>query len=435
MISEEENTELLSVSAAMAQAKRSLESFSVKLVGEVSELNNKPGYKAVYFTVKDDKASLPCMMWLNRYTASGIDMRVGMLLEITGRFTLYAPKGRMNFDVATISIAGEGNLRLQVANLAKKLQIEGLMDPERKRALPRFPEKIGLVTSPRGAAIHDVLRTLRRRFPLGEINVAGVAVEGQDAARGLIDALHCCESAGCELVLLVRGGGSFEDMMPFNDEALARVIAGLEIPVITGIGHEPDTCIADMVADMRASTPTAAAEAATPAPDALEAYFKSHSDTLYYQMQLRIEKQASLLERAENHSIFKDPNRLFSDAAQSFDLTEERIMRAIPLNLERDAHKIESINARLTQMGRVVLNPFKAKYSFSASRLNDLSPLTVLSRGYSITRDATGSVLKSGKQAYIGQNVEIDLHEGRLLCRVVDVVETAIISMEDSCER
>ena len=252
---EEEAGAALSVSAAMGLAKNALEEVVVRLVGEVSEVNDKPGYKAVYFTVKDEKASLPCMMWMNRYQASGVALSVGALVELTGRFSLYAAKGRMNFDVFSVSLAGEGQLRLQVANLARELEAMGLMDPARKRPLPAYPETIGLVTSPRGAAVHDVLRTLRRRYPLARILFAGVPVEGPGAADGLVDGLAKVVFAGAEVVLLVRGGGSFEDLMPFNDRRLARTIAACPVPVVTGIGHEPDTSIADMVADVRVSTP------------------------------------------------------------------------------------------------------------------------------------------------------------------------------------
>ena len=159
----------LSVSAAMALAKGALEGVAVRLVGEVSEVSNKPGYKAVYFTVKDKSAALPCMMWNNRFRAAGVPLRVGQLVELAGQFTLFAPKGRMNFDVVSLKLAGEGDLRLKVAELARKLEAEGLMDAARKRPLPIYPDVVGLVTSPRGAAVHDVLRTLRRRFPLARV--------------------------------------------------------------------------------------------------------------------------------------------------------------------------------------------------------------------------------------------------------------------------
>ena len=267
----------LSVSAAMQMAKQSLESVTVRIVGEVSEVSVKAGYKAAYFTVKDQNAALPCMMWNNRYRSAGVQLAVGQLVEIAGRFTLYAAKGRMNFDVFSLNLAGEGDLRLKVANIAKKLQAEGLTDPARKRPIPAFPECIGLVTSPRSAAVHDVLRTLRRRFPVATVKLAGVPVEGANAPAGIIEGLRCVVAAGSQVVLVVRGGGSFEDLMPFNDEQLARAIAACPVPVVTGIGHEVDTSIADMVSDLRASTPTAAAEAVSPSTESLDSLFLSRS--------------------------------------------------------------------------------------------------------------------------------------------------------------
>ena len=188
---EEEAGAALSVSAAMGLAKNALEEVVVRLVGEVSEVNDKPGYKAVYFTVKDEKASLPCMMWMNRYQASGVALSVGALVELTGRFSLYAAKGRMNFDVFSIELAGEGRLRAQVAALARKLEAEGLMDPARKLPIPQFPLTIGIVTSPRGDAVHDMLRTLRNRFPVARVLVAGVQVEGAQAAASIVEGMRC----------------------------------------------------------------------------------------------------------------------------------------------------------------------------------------------------------------------------------------------------
>ena len=246
--------EALSVSAAITIAKSLLQQHAFRITGEVSELSDKPGYKAVYFTIKDNDATLSCLMWKNRYAQAGVPLRIGAKVVVTGKFTIFAPKGRMNFEVSSLSLAGDGDLRAQVAALAEKLRQEGLMDTARKRPLVIYPQRIGLVTSPRGAAVHDVLRTLRRRFPAAKILLAGVPVEGKQASLNMIEALHTVVAAGAEEVLVVRGGGSFEDLMPFNDEALARAIAQCPVPVITGIGHEPDTSIADMVADYRAST-------------------------------------------------------------------------------------------------------------------------------------------------------------------------------------
>lgn len=285
-------TNALSVSAALGLAKRQLESITVKVVGEVSEVAANARYKAVYFTVKDASASMQCMMWKDRYRASGVELKVGDLVEVAGRFTLYAAKGRMNFDVSSIELAGEGSLRMQVANLARRLEAEGLMSPSRKRPLPQLPQRIGLVTSPRGAAVYDVLRTLRRRYPLAEVVFAGVGVEGAKAPGWIKEGLAVVAAAGVDVVLLVRGGGSFEDLMPFNDESLARTIAGMPVPVVTGIGHEPDTSIADMVADVRASTPTAAAESVAPSVQELASALASLSSRMQRAVRSRLESTA-----------------------------------------------------------------------------------------------------------------------------------------------
>lgn len=333
---EEEVAPALSVSAAMGLAKNALEEVVVRLVGEVSEVNDKPGYKAVYFTVKDEKASLPCMMWMNRYQASGVALSVGALVELTGRFSLYAAKGRMNFDVFSVSLAGEGQLRLQVANLARELEAMGLMDPARKRPLPAYPEAIGLVTSPRGAAVHDVLRTLRRRYPLARILFAGVPVEGPGAADGLVDGLAKVVFAGAEVVLLVRGGGSFEDLMPFNDRRLARTIAACPVPVVTGIGHEPDTSIADMVADVRASTPTAAAEAVAPAQGEIAARLQGLGAAMGHAESRRLDALSIKMERVASLPLFREPTRLFDGEALALDDLSDRLGRALPEALRED---------------------------------------------------------------------------------------------------
>ncbi|WP_249040426.1 exodeoxyribonuclease VII large subunit, partial [Eggerthella sinensis] len=343
----EKGSEALSVSGAMALAKGALEGVTVRLMGEVSEVSNKPGYKAVYFTVKDPSAALPCMMWNNRFQASGVRLAVGQLVELTGRFTLYAPKGRMNFDVFSIALAGEGNLRLQVANLARKLEAEGLMRPERKRPLPAYPVAIGLVTSPRGAAVHDVLRTLRRRFPLARVLVAGVAVEGAQAPAGIVEGMRAVVRAGAEVVLVVRGGGSFEDLMPFNDEGLARMIGKCPVPVVTGIGHEPDTSIADMVADVRASTPTAAAEAVSPARESLARLFEARCGSLRASMGRALDRAGAEVRRCATRPLFCDAQLLYATEAQMLDMAADRLFRALPANLARDEALVERQRERL----------------------------------------------------------------------------------------
>ena len=365
---EQKSSASLSVSEALGRAKAQLEDMTLVVEGEVSQFKDSPGYKAVYFTVKDEKASLPCMMWMNRYQASGVALSVGALVELTGRFSLYAAKGRMNFDVFSVSLAGEGQLRLQVANLARELEAMGLMDPARKRPLPAYPEAIGLVTSPRGAAVHDVLRTLRRRYPLARILFAGVPVEGPGAADGLVDGLAKVVFAGAEVVLLVRGGGSFEDLMPFNDEQLARAIVKCPIPVVTGIGHEPDTTIADLVGDLRASTPTGAAEAVTVQTSQLAAQLRSMGEYIAQRQQQRIQHAALSLDRYATRPIFKDPRSMFASDLITLDMAHDRLSRALPANIERDKTHLAAYASRLS-IKPAIFDRASAKLENYSSRL------------------------------------------------------------------
>ncbi|MBR3690381.1 MAG: exodeoxyribonuclease VII large subunit [Eggerthellaceae bacterium] len=450
-----DDSSALSVSAAMALAKGALESVTVRMVGEVSELSNKAGYKAVYFTIKDKSASLPCMMWNNRYLASGVSLSVGALVEITGRFTLYAAKGRMNFEAFSLSLAGEGKLRMQVAELAKKLQAEGLMEPSRKRALPAYPLAIGLVTSPRGAAVHDVLRTLRRRYPMAQVMLAGVPVEGAQAPRYLQEGIRCVVQHGAEVVLVVRGGGSFEDLMPFNDEGLARCIASCSVPVVTGIGHEPDTSIADMVADVRASTPTAAAEAVAPDQASISAQVDSCAQRLSSRLLSRIERSQLHLDRVLARDLFSRPESVFSSYALMFDDLASRLPLAIPRALERDRilldskedrlyrvmpnlfsrHRasIEAVSVRLDRGIKDALECRKRQIALTASRLNDLSPLAVIARGYGMARDADGRLVKSIDDISAGDEFTLQLSDGEVVSHVLSTnrVDTGVYNLKE----
>lgn len=408
----------LSVSEAMQAAKRSLESITVKLIGEVSEVNAKAGYKAVYFTVKDAGASLPCMIWLNRHHQSGVQLCVGQRVELTGRFTLYAPKGRMNFDVFSISLAGEGDLRRRVAELAQRLEREGLMAASRKRPVGSLYEHIGLVTSPRGAAVHDVLRTIRRRFPVARISLAGVAVEGSQAPQGIVFGIDACVRAGCEVILVVRGGGSFEDLMPFNDERLARAIAACPVPVVTGIGHEPDTSIADMVADVRSSTPTAAAERVSPDSSTLLRELDARAASMSASQRLAIERYEARLGHIASRPLFKDPHLLFSTDLLTLDLLHDRLSRALPECLAKDSLHLNDMQRRLCDRAKTSFERFEHDLALRAGRLHDLSPLAVLSRGYAIAKDEEGSVVRSIHAVHGGDRIDVAVSDGVISCSV-----------------
>ncbi len=414
----------LTVTQAMSLARSALETVTVQVLGEVSEFNDKPGYKAAYFTVCDEGASMPCMMWRDAYVASGVQLRCGTLVQMSGTFSAYVPKGRMQFMVKRVALAGEGMLRMQVAELARKLESEGLMRADRKRALPIHPEKIAVVTSPRGKAVHDVIRTLRRRYPLAELLVAGVAVEGADAPRAMADAMKIAADAGAEVILLVRGGGSYEDLMPFNDESVARAVAACPVPVVTGIGHEPDVSIADMVGDLHASTPTAAAEAVAPSVEELSATLDKTGRLLGRALQHRVQEARHRLRMLAGRPVFCDRAALVGPAWQTLDSLSAGLRRAIPVRLERDARQLTYLRERIVRVGPRVVERASQQMKSGAARLNDLSPLAILGRGYAVCFADDGTrVVKSYSEVDVGDNVTVRLGTGRIGCKVESTEE------------
>lgn len=431
----------LSVSEAMGFAKGALESRTLVVEGEVSEFNDKPGYKAAYFTIADASSPMSCMMWRNRYLASGVELRVGEKVRVTGRFTVYVPKGRMQFEVFSLAPAGEGDLRQRVDRLARKLEAQGLMDPARKRPIPRFCQRVAVVTSPRGKAVHDVMRTLRRRNPLVELLVCGVAVEGADAPAHIIEGLRVAAQARPDAILLVRGGGSYEDLMPFNDEQLARAVAACPVPVVTGIGHEPDTTICDMVGDLRCSTPTAAAESVAPSCEELSSQLRVLGTRLGSALHKDLGRRAQALDALASRPVLAQPARtLVQPLAESLDLAHDRLVRAIPDALEARragcltaaqrlsragatltaAHgaRLEFAARQLAGSSRAMLDAPRRTLAVQAGRLDALSPLAVIARGYAMASDADGHVVSSVSQARVGQALDVRVSDGVLACEV-----------------
>jgi exodeoxyribonuclease VII large subunit len=411
-------TQPISVSQALGLAKSALEQISLTIVGEVSELSDKPGYKAVYFTLSDSGSALSCLMWRNNYQRAGLSLRQGMLVEVSGVFTVYAAKGRMSFDVKAMRLAGEGQLRLRVAALAKKLEAEGLMSSERKRALPTFPRAIAIVTSPRGKAVHDVLRTLRRRYPLAEVLLCGVAVEGSGAEQAIISGLEAAQRSAAEVILLVRGGGSYEDLMPFNDEGLARAIATCSKPVVTGIGHEPDNSIADMVADFRASTPTAAAERVVPDSSELADLLQYLSSSLQRSLAVRLDQAQSRLDGLRSRPLFADAAGLFAAAEMQLEGAALRLGQSLPQRLQRDQQLLANGIVRIRLLGAGLLSAHTSRLELSAALLDGLSPLNVLGRGYSIVYGADGHVKTSVDKVDLNEELSLRLADGSVSATV-----------------
>ncbi len=450
-----QEAKLLTVSQALDIVKGALKGIRLTIVGEVSEVSAKRSYKAVYFTIKDRDSSLKCLMWNDLYRASGMELEIGQKVEVSGFFSLYAARGTMNFDVRRLSFAGEGRLRMEVARLARKLEAEGLTDPARKRPLPEYPSVIGLVTSPHSDAVHDILRTLRRRWPLARVVLAGVPVEGAGAPAAMIEGLRCVAESDAEFVLLGRGGGSYESMMPFNDEGLARAIAACPIPVVTGIGHEPDNFIADIVADVRLSTPTMAAAGVVPDQAEVAEALATRGKALHGRMLRALERKSSEVKRLSDRPVLRDATQLFAQEAMGVDHLAGRLERALPAGLEKRRDTVAQLRGRMARVAAIgfqrerslvdrhrarltvglsgATDRFRRDMGLRAARLNDLSPLAVLGRGYAIARSESGDVVKSVSSVSSGDRLQVQVSDGFIDAKVGGsrLVSTETVALDD----
>jgi exodeoxyribonuclease VII large subunit len=275
------------------------------------------------------------------------------------------------------------------------------------------------VTSPRGKAVHDVIRTLRRRYPVAELLIAGVTVEGSSASAAIVEGLRAAGASGADVVILARGGGSYEDLMPFNDEAVVRAVVACPVPVVTGIGHEPDTSLADMVADLRASTPTAAAEAVAPACDEVAARLASVRRLLGRALLHTVRRDGRRVAVARAHVVFRDAAAVTALPAQRLDAAAAGLARALPGALARERVGLAAASSRLASSGPRVIERATSSFRHVAARLEDLSPVGILARGYAVCYAADGaSVIRSSRQLKPGDDVVVRLHEGSADCTV-----------------
>ena len=436
--------EPISVSSAVGAAKtRVNEMGTLNVTGEVTGFrgpNARSGH--CYFQVKDEAAAMDVIVWRGVYAASGIQLRDGMQLELRGKFDVYAGSGRLSFVASKVSVSGEGLLRQQVAELRAKLEAEGLMDQAVKRPIPRFCTRVAVVTSLSGSVIDDVKRTLRRRNPLVEIDCVGCQVQGPGAPATIMRALDVAAAARPDAILLVRGGGSFEDLMTFNDEVLARAVRACPVPVITGIGHEPDNSICDDVSDRRTSTPTAAAESVAPALDEIVAQINSRRDRLERAMGAglaegsrslsqvdsrlvlavgsRLEHERVKLDALASRRCLTDFSSIVSDREGALNLAEQRLMDALPRTVERASAGVDTAAARLVAVGPRLTKAHEAKVGSLAATLDALSPLKVLGRGYAIATDASGHVVSDASALSAGDTVGVRLGTGSFTAEVTE---------------
>ncbi len=436
---------------------------SLWLTAEISNLA-RPSSGHWYFSLKDAAAQVRCAMFRQRNMLCAFAPRDGQKVLVRARIGLYEPRGEYQLIVDHMEDAGLGELRRQFEALSAKLAAEGLFAVERKRALPALPRRIGVITSPTGAAIRDILHVLARRFPAIPVLIYPVLVQGAEAPAEIIAALALAgRRAECDVLILARGGGSLEDLWAFNDERLARAIVASPIPIISGIGHEVDFTIADFAADVRAPTPSAAAELAV--PDAAEWHdsLAQLDARLRRGMRRRIEEQRTRLQWLTGRAALVSPATRLAEQAQRLDELEQALLRAMGRRLQRTGERLrwlsgraalvspatrltqqglrlETLRQRLSRIGRSPLRQSRERLESLEQRLsrgeqsqlrrsrerllplvrtlNAVSPLATLERGYAIVSTASGAILRNAADAAPGMIIDARLGSGRVRAKV-----------------
>lgn len=438
--------DVYTVSRLNAEARAVLEgSFPLLWVeGEISNLA-RPASGHWYFSLKDSAAQVRCAMFRQRNQMLRFKPQDGMHVLIRARISLYEGRGEFQLIAEHMEEAGSGALQRAFEMLKLRLQNEGLFDAARKRPLPRLPRRIGVITSPTGAAIRDILTVLSRRFPSIPVVIYPVPVQGTGAGEQIAAAIRRAgERAECDVLIVGRGGGSLEDLWAFNEEVVARAIHASPLPIVSAVGHEIDFTIADFVADMRAPTPSAAAELLSPDREEMRTQLLQQRIRLARSFQRQMRHKRQQLDAL--HKRLKHPGRRLQEIAQRLDEMEQRLGRASHHLLRHAGSRLAALHARLerhTPLYRVQalqtrrkelqrrlhsaaaqhLERLTRRLAQAAHTLDAVSPLATLSRGYAIVTAADGRVLRAATQTAPGAQVQARLGQGRLLCRVEGVEE------------
>jgi exodeoxyribonuclease VII large subunit len=390
---------ILTVTQLTSQIKNLLEGAlpEVWVEGELSNLSI-PQSGHAYFTLKDEHAQIRAVMFRSSLRFLKFTLQHGIQVLCRGRVSVYDPRGEYQLILDYIEPKGVGALQLAFEQLKARLDREGLFDLDRKKPLPLLPRRIGIITSPTGAAIRDMLRVIKRRHPRMHMLLYPVPVQGSDAAPALVEAIrYFNREKSVDVMIMGRGGGSLEDLWAFNEESVAREIAASKIPLISAVGHETDYTISDFVADLRAPTPSAAAEMVVQSEERFRDAIHSLEDRLVGRMKQMIEAARAALR--ENIRVLGDPKRRLDQVVQRVDELDRRMALGLRQHVRRDRAQLTSLSAGL----------------------NHLNPLGILSRGYSITRKMPeGAVLKDASAVIPGDLISSRLHEGEVLSRVVN---------------
>lgn len=370
---------------------------SITLEGEIS--NYKPSSSGhLYFTLKDTNAAIAAVMFRGRCQYLNFTPKDGMLVRVTGSLSVYPQRGSYQILVNTMEQAGSGDILRLLEERKQRLALEGLFDPENKRQLPFFPTTIGVVSSPTGAAVRDIVQIVQRRNPKISVIIFPCAVQGEDAAPQIVHQIETANAFNLVDVLIVgRGGGSLEDLLPFSEEAVVRGVAASSIPTISAVGHEIDWALSDFAADQRAPTPSAAAELATPLLSDLQSQIQYHSDSLYHGVQNKFEKTKLLLKSFSLESMELRFRNIEQPLLQRFDYGKENLL--------------DSMSERVSGFKQRIVN--------AVQNLEGANPQTILARGYAMVRNsATGEIVRSPTQTKEGQILEIIPQTGTIFAQV-----------------
>ena len=364
--------------------------------GEISNYKCYPSGHH-YFTLKDEGSALRCVMFRGMAAKLHFRPENGMKVVAFGRIGVFPRDGGYQLYCSDLSVQGVGNLHVAFEQLKEALGKEGLFDPAHKKPLPKYPRRIAIITSSAGAAVHDMLRILKARWPMSEVVLLPVRVQGAEAPAEIAGALRYANKwKVADLIITGRGGGSIEDLWAFNDERVARAIYASDLPVISAVGHEPDVTISDFVADARASTPSNAAEIAVPEQKEL----RRRLDTLSARMEQSAQKRVKALrERCEalaRSRVLRDPMAFIDDKRLLLDYTQRKLSALAQAQTAQRAQRFASL----------------------AASLDALSPLKVLGRGYAVARDENGTILRAAEEASVGEIIEVLLGQGSLMCTV-----------------
>lgn len=446
LIFKKDEQSVISVSELNKKAKSLLDKGIPKLwiEGEISNLA-KPASGHMYFSLKDEMSQIRCAWFKQRQLQNTLNIVNGSKMLALGKIGLYEPRGEYQFIVEKMEIAGEGDLKRKYEDLKRKLSAEGIFSEENKSELPNLPKRIGVITSPSGAAVQDILTVLNRRFPIIPIIIFPVAVQGEQAAPQIQNALEKANfRADCDLLILARGGGSLEDLWAFNEEIVARAIFDSEIPIISAIGHETDVTISDFTADLRAPTPSGAAELAVPDQHDWIKSIDNISEKINTIITQQINSKSQLSDWINKRLSQSSPMMTVKRQIEKSNNLQKMLSSSILQNLSRQEKNIHQLKSNLnevsprlkihTQLSRIkelnqkitscsdhLLEGLNNRIKLASKTLNSVSPLRTLDRGYAIARDAkTKNVIMSADTIEIENDIEVKLAKGEIKVTVIE---------------